>query len=740
MVAHLAETDKALKMNLKQGNIVVKWEKSLKNTYLAVFHFPLRDDSSFRINNGDELKIFLSSETSTEHNIKFEGIGRAIRVNESEITMEINYTKNGLPPIHISSSYVVEFIWNSISYDRMQAALMTFAVEETSVSGYIYHRLLGHQVENQILKVNLPLDYSVPGLPALNPSQLFALKSVLQKPLSLIQGPPGTGKTVTSASIIYHLVQQKIGQVLVCAPSNVAVDHLAEKISMTGLKVVRIFGKSRESIGSNVDYLALHNLVRALKTPQTAELQKLFLLKEEMSELTLQDSLRFKKLLSEAEETILNAADVICTTCIGAGDLRLKNRKFRQLLIDECTQAMEPECLIPIVKGVKQLIVVGDHCQLGPVVTSKPVASAGLARSLFERLIILDCRPIRLKIQYRMHPALSEFPSNFFYEGALQNGISERERQTNSSFHWPNPNLPLLFWNSSGIEELGSTGLSYLNRNEATNVEKIITMMIKSGITGEQIGIITPYEGQRSFISNFLLKSSTLKSDLYKDIEVASVDAFQGREKDYIIVSCVRSNSSQGIGFLKDPRRLNVALTRAKYGIVIIGNTRLLARDPLWHRLIEHFQSRECVFDGPINNLTLVTFPYPKPPNYNVPIEVTPYVSSSFFKSNKEKEKINNTDENEIYYTKSKNISSDYDLRSQSSTIISKKKNSNTSDYKDSLLERMNNININSGETSSINSSGNFLTSALYSATSILNEKDNNKKKSYDTESLYSQN
>uniref|UniRef100_A0AAV2JSB1 DNA2/NAM7 helicase helicase domain-containing protein n=1 Tax=Knipowitschia caucasica TaxID=637954 RepID=A0AAV2JSB1_KNICA len=144
----------------------------------------------------------------------------------------------------------------------MQCALKTFAVDETSVSGYIYHKLLGHEVEDVIIKCQLPKRFTAQGLPDLNHSQVYAVKTVLQRPLSLIQGPPGTGKTVTSATIVYHLARQGNGPVLVCAPSNIAVDQLTEKIHQTGLKVVRLCAKSREAIDSPVSFLALHHQTR----------------------------------------------------------------------------------------------------------------------------------------------------------------------------------------------------------------------------------------------------------------------------------------------------------------------------------------------------------------------------------------------------------------------------------------------------------------------------------------------
>jgi regulator of nonsense transcripts 1 len=198
-----------------------------------------------------------------------------------------------------------------------------------------------------------------------------------------------------------------------------------------------------------------------------------------------------------------------------------------------------------------------------------------------------------------MHPCLSEFPSNMFYEGTLQNGVTAPERlRKNVDFPWPVPDTPMFFYQNLGQEEISSSGTSFLNRcvflyfflclsclsvhsqcrTEASNVEKIVTKFFKSGVIPGQIGVVTPYEGQRSYIVNYMQFNGSLKKDLYKEIEVASVDAFQGREKDYIILSCVRSNEHQGIGFLNDPRRLNVALTRAKYGVVILGNPKVLSK------------------------------------------------------------------------------------------------------------------------------------------------------------------
>lgn len=422
----------------------------------------------------------------------------------------------------------------------------------------------------------------------------------------------GTGKTVTSASIVYQLVKLKSGPVLVCAPSNTAVDQLTEKIHRTNLKVIRVCAKSREAIDSPVSFLALHNQIRNMD--MNSELKKLQQLKDETGELSSGDEKRYRILKKQAEKELLEAADVISCTCVGAGDPRLSRIKFNSILIDESMQSSEPEAIIPVVLGARQLILVGDHCQLGPVVMCKKAAKAGLSQSLFERLVVLGIRPLRLEVQYRMHPELSQFPSNFFYEGSLQNGVCAEDRKLKIDFPWPSPECPMFFLVTQGLEEIAGSGTSYLNRTEAANVEKIATRFLKNGLRPSQIGIITPYEGQRAYLVQYMQYQGSLHSNLYQEIEIASVDAFQGREKDIIIMSCVRSNEHQGIGFLNDPRRLNVALTRAKYGIIIVGNPKVLSKQPLWNHLLNFYKEKKVLVEGSLNNLkeSMIQFAKPK--------------------------------------------------------------------------------------------------------------------------------
>ncbi|KAI0206844.1 P-loop containing nucleoside triphosphate hydrolase protein [Astrocystis sublimbata] len=557
-----SDYDKKLKEAQSEDGLIVRWDVGLNYKHIASFTFPKLESGDVKLAVGDEMRLKYKGELRPN----WEGVGYVIKIpnNQSdEVTLELRKTGNDKSvPTECTHNFSADYVWKATSYDRMQVAMRNFAVDEFSVSGYIFHKLLGHEVAAGPMKTTLPKKFSAPGLPELNASQIVAIKTVLSTPLSLIQGPPGTGKTVTSATIIYHLAKQDNGQVLVCAPSNVAVDQLCERINLTGLKVVRLTAKSREDVESSVSFLALHEQVRMLDS--NPELMKLSQLKGEYGELSSQDEKKFKQLTRAAERDILSNADVVCCTCM----------KFRNVLIDESTQSAEPECMIPLVLGCKQVVL------------------------------------------YRMHPCLSEFPSNMFYEGSLQNGVSAPSRiRKDVDFPWPVAEMPMMFWSNLGNEEISASGTSYLNRTEASNVEKTVTRFFKAGVRPSDIGVITPYEGQRSYIVTTMQNTGTFKKESYKEVEVASVDAFQGREKDFIVLSCVRSNDNQGIGFMSDPRRLNVALTRAKFGVVIIGNPKVLSKHDLWHHLLVHFKERKCLVEGPLTNLQTSLLQFSRPKN-----------------------------------------------------------------------------------------------------------------------------
>jgi regulator of nonsense transcripts 1 len=607
LVALEAEQDKAAKEAQRQDSINIRWDIGLNMKRIAWFILPTNADADFRVAAGDEVQIKHAAS-------KWKAAGNIIKTPSSsseEIAVEIKHGRNS--PAE-SNGYSVEFVWKATPYERMTMALKMLANNDRHLEPAILNELLGQGLDTPDLSIVLPKKISAPGLPELNHSQAQAVRYVLARPLSLIQGPPGTGKTVTSATIVYHLAQMNKGPILVCAPSNVAVDHLTEKIHQSGLRVVRIAAKWREDVDTSVSFLTLHS--QLLNYEACPELQKFARLKAELGELSAKDERKYLDLKFRAERNILKAAQVVCTTAIGAGDRRLAGFKFSAVLLDEATQAVEPEALIPLVHRPRQVILVGDHRQLGPVVLCKKAVKAGFNQSLFERLITLGLRPVRLQVQYRMHPCLAEFPSNMFYDGSLQNGITAGERlRKGIDFPWPNPEMPMIFLSCIGTEEISSSGTSFLNRVEASNCEKIVTRFLKAAILPSQIGVITPYDGQRAYIQHYMQTSGSLRKELYTEVEVASVDAFQGREKDYIILSCVRSNDAQNIGFLSDARRLNVALTRARYGLIILGNPRALSRNLLWHHLISHFKEQGLLMEGTLGNLhpSLLQLARPRP-------------------------------------------------------------------------------------------------------------------------------
>ncbi|KAG9394994.1 UPF1 [Carpediemonas membranifera] len=605
LIALEAEHDQRMKEAQSQDHVVVRWVPGHNKRFVAYFTYA-KSEAELHLVPGDELRL-----RHSQGNLgpwMAEGHIIAIHPNE-EIALELKGSKDP-PPTHLERGFSIDFVWKPISFNRMQLAIRRLGEDSSACAKTILHALMGDPSRISVpIRTNVQLKgHGAPNLPTLNASQMEAVRSVLTEPLALVQGPPGTGKTVTAATIVYYLNQlEPDEQILVCAPSNVAVDQLCEKINATGVKVIRFCAKSREFVQTAVEPLTLHYHVQHVHDPSREELQRLQARKDEGGSLPDDQEGKLRKLRLGLERDILKTANVVAATCVSSGDTRLSKCRFKYVLIDESTQACEPEVLVPIVQGAEQLILVGDHSQLGPVIMCKAAARAGLSQSLYERLVLLGIKPHRLQVQYRMHPALSEFPSNTFYQGDLQNGVSVTERRLAASFPWPDADKPLTFVHTAGREELSASGTSYLNRTEAVVIEQIVTRCLKCGIGPDQIGVITPYTGQRAFVG-FQLQKGELHSSIYQDIEISSVDGFQGREKDVIILSCVRSNEHQGIGFLADPRRLNVALTRAKYGLIIVGNALVLSQQPLWHALLRHMRERQLLVEGPLDGLQPVRF------------------------------------------------------------------------------------------------------------------------------------
>lgn len=596
----------------------IEWSQTLTGAHIAEFVLSPYESKGVHIFEGEEVKLHFRDIRSLDAE-PWTGKGTLIlipRPHKDKYTFRLQ-NKEMPPPTNANVGFSIEFLWLGVSHFRMMNAVRQFGTESSSTSAYIYHTILGHEVEPVEFLTKLPKSLSFPeltGLRPLNASQEAAVSAAIRKPFVLIQGPPGTGKSVTASAIVYHLSQMRDSKILVCAPLNVAVNHITRKLRDLDLAVVRVYSKKLEGFDASTDESSVHIKARRLLPKR---MRQLLAKQDEGVALSSEDAGELKWRLIETERKIIKQAQIVCCTCAGAQDIRLAKEVFRTVLIDESTQACEPEVMIPISKGAKQVILIGDHQQLGPVILDKGARKAGLSQSLFERMIALGRIPYRLEVQYRMHPALSEFPSNMFYEGSLQNGVVLFDRQwPGLTFPWPVPSFPMMFWANYGKEEVSSLGMSYLNRIEAMNVEKIITRLFRDGVQPSQIGVITPYEGQRAYLTNFMQINSLMaeKRSLYEEVEVSSVDAFQGREKDFIILSCVRANDEGSIGFLRDARRLNVAITRARYGLMILGNPRALSRNKLWRSLLIHYRERGCLVEGPLDNLHLSVVPLKEEP------------------------------------------------------------------------------------------------------------------------------
>lgn len=460
-----------------------------------------------------------------------------------------------------------------------------------------------------------------------NDSQKVAIQSVLNNSITVLQGPPGSGKTSTIYEIILQLLDNlNTYPILVVAASNIAIDNIAEKLlAKHGRSILRIVANEKEKEYNRehpLSSICLHHKVYdslPLAMKQTIDDMRRF-----NGPKVSQN--QYKKLLTkqiELSDVLIAQAKVIFTTSVVAGGNQLKSvKKLPVVIMDEATQSSEPTTLIPLsMPGVDKFVFVGDQRQL-----SSFSQVPNLSLSLFERVLLNGTyrTPHMLDTQYRMHPMISDFPRRRFYGNLLKDGISAEDRLLEGI-----PANPVYFWDTQGkcqeervrINFREDRGYTYSNRSEIDFITKVVLKLIyDKGIPKSDIGIITPYRGQRDLISSVLVKNDLInpekddilieidRDDIYNEskpvtihsvseIMIASIDAFQGREKNFLIMSCVRSNKENKIGFLGDERRLNVALTRAKYGLIMVGDVECLTKgDSLWKEYLEHLQSNNSVY------------------------------------------------------------------------------------------------------------------------------------------------
>ena len=501
---------------------------------------------------------------------------------------------------------------NRVAHDRMHEALTTFHSTEAESGTVLRDVLLGalHDIsasaqrppEIRGQKRHGPLGIEKMEL---NTSQKSAIEAALAQRLTLIQGPPGTGKTHTAIRLLTAFVRMGRGPILATAESNVAVDNLLEGLLEMNIKAVRIGRpvKVREhlreaTLDARIEQHPMQEELQFIRDQNDELRRNLSGLKGKEKGLAHRDVNRNFKEIRQIEgnmiSAVLDEAEVICATTIGVGHNLLGERKFPVVLMDEATQASEPSALVPITRGCRQLILVGDHKQLPPTVISKVAEDGGLGRSLFERLIECGLEAHMLTTQYRMHPTIREYPSARFYDGRLEDGCRSEERPPAAGFLWPDWDHPVAFVPIEGSEIVDEESSSKSNLDEAAKVLSIVNNLLSTGdITASEIGVITPYNGQvRLLVDLFDQAGGRDENEPYAGLEIKSVDGYQGREKEVIVFSAVRANDEGNIGFLKDRRRLNVALTRAKRGLIVLGNLRTLRHDGTWRAWLDWAEER----------------------------------------------------------------------------------------------------------------------------------------------------
>ena len=441
--------------------------------------------------------------------------------------------------------------------------------------------------------------------PWLNRSQNDAIqKAVEAQEVSIIHGPPGTGKTTTLVEAVMETLERET-QVLVCAPSNAAVDWISEQLMRRGVNVLRIGNPLRMSdeilecsyerrYSAHPDYHELWNIRKELTAGAKGE--RAHRLRNRQMELEI-----------KINADLFDEARVVSCTLIGSAYRLMERRHFSTLFIDEAAQALEPACWAAILKS-DRVIMGGDHQQLPPTVKSLEAMKGGLANTLMQKVVELHPRCVSLlTIQYRMNEDIMAFSSHWFYHGRLQAAPEAAHRLVSpldTPLTWLDTSENSDYSEYSDNSEKRNNSGSITNAQEARLVihalRDYIEMISPQKIESERIdfGVITPYRGQARLIRR-LLKMQHYFRKLKRHITVGTVDGFQGQERDVIVISLVRDNADGNIGFLRDLRRMNVALTRARMKIIIVGNAQTLSRHRFYRALADHIRQHGEFIEPP---------------------------------------------------------------------------------------------------------------------------------------------
>ena len=585
--------------------------------------WPLRVSKSYYNSlNQLALEVYRTSDTDIEHNFEY---GRSVvfftedsSIRYFPFTGVVSYVDGDRMVVTVPDNtriidlQATEKVGVQLSFDETSYRLMMEALDR-AIRG---KGRLGYLRDLFYTPHQKPETFSFQPMhfPYLNQTQEDAVNEVLRaKDVAVVHGPPGTGKTTTLVEAIRETLMRE-NQVLVCAQSNMAVDWISEKLVDRGINVLRIGNPTRVNdkmlsftyerrFEGHPDYPQLWALRKAIRDMRSHRKrgdekfhQRLDSLKSRATELEI-------RINSE----LFGEARVIASTLVGAANRLLDGQKYGTLFIDEAAQALEAACWIPL-RRVSRVVLAGDHCQLPPTVKSIAAMKAGLGKTLMERIAETHPEAVTLlRIQYRMNDDIMRFSSDYFYHGQVESAPEVRFRgilDLDTPMEWidtselldnpDNPEAPELSFKEEFVGE------SYGRINKA---EGLLTMHVlqqyferigKQRLLDERIdvGIISPYRAQVQYLRRLLTKREYFKP-FRRQISVNTVDGFQGQERDVIVISLVRSNDEGQIGFLRDLRRMNVAITRARMKVIILGNRQTMTRHPFYRQLWQYCKKQQ---------------------------------------------------------------------------------------------------------------------------------------------------
>ena len=556
------------------------------------------------------IEVFRKPDDDTDHNFEF---GRPVQFfveREKEIhsfhaTGSVSYVDGDRMIVSVPDGFPVGDLQVTdgqlgiqLFFDETSYRLMFDALDRTMRAkgrlGYLRDLFYSRQKAETFSFPDIGFSY-------LNETQQHAVNEVLRaKDVAIVHGPPGTGKTTTLVEAIYETLRRE-SQVLVCAQSNMAVDWISEKLVDRGLNVLRIGNPVRvddkilsftyeRRFEAHPDYELLWSIRKAIRELRSRRSRR-------VSDGYHQKMDRLKSRATELEIRInadlFGEARVIACTLVGSANRLLDGMKFGTLFIDEAAQALEAACWIPI-RRASRVIFAGDHCQLPPTVKCYEALKGGLGRTLMER--IADQKPevvTLLRIQYRMHEDIMRFSSDWFYHNLM---VAAPEVQHRSILDL---DLPMMWIDTAeyeGKEEFVGESFGRINKTEAEltllSLQAYFELIGKQRILDERldVGIISPYRAQVQYLRQLLRKKEWTKPFRTR-ISANTVDGFQGQERDIIVISLVRSNDDGQIGFLRDLRRMNVAITRARMKVIILGDSQTLTHHPFYRKLHEYVKA-----------------------------------------------------------------------------------------------------------------------------------------------------